>query len=202
VGFKRSLDPANIWSQLSAYMDFEAPPEGFESLFVVSLFDQRQIAFYRKADKTEIILTEFTGRVREGFEDALDVDKLKEGGASILASGPIELQGRMVDSITFIGGVAAGTGQVAEDGAPGGLQGKILETFGLMPEAPPHFPEGTPILHLRFSGDSDSGGTLLVVRAPTSELLDAAALEALFEPFDLWSRVDSAPKPPPMTEDL
>lgn len=201
VGFKRSLDPDNIWSQLSAYMDFEVPPEGFEPLFVVSFFDQRQVAFYRPSDMTEVILMEFTGRVREGFEEAFDPEKLKQGGSVDIVPGTVELQGREVQMVTFRGGAAAGSMAADQGEHKTGLQGRVLELFGLLPEDPPVFPDNTPILQLRFSGESDSGGTLLVVRSPTEVPLTGAELEELFAPFDLWSRVDSAPKPPPMTED-
>jgi len=201
IGFKRSLDPQNIWAQLSAYMDFESPPEGFEPLFVMSFFDQRQIAFYRPEDMTEVILMEYTGRVREGFEDAFDVDNLKESGSLVVEQGTMVLQGREVQTVSFSGGAAAGAMPADAGERKTGLQGKLLKTFGLLPEDPPVFRKDTPILHLRFSGDSDSGGTLLVVRAPTEAPLTQADLEALFVPFDLWSQVDSAPKPPAMPQE-
>lgn len=202
VGFKRSIEPANVWGQLSAYMSFEDPPEGFEPLFVVSFFDQRQVAFYRASDLTEVIVMEFTGRVREGFEDAFDVDKLAAEGASEVTEGVLQLQGHEVPFVTFVGGAAAGSGAAARVEQRDGLQGTLLEALGLLPDEPPVFPEGTPIMHLRFSGAADSGGTLLIVRAPTLAVPTEAELEALFAPFDLWSRVGSAPLPPVNPEEL
>lgn len=196
VGVKRSLDTGNVWSQLAAYMDFESPPAGFEALFVVSFFDQRQIAFYRVEDNTEVILMEYTGRVREGFEDAFDVDKLKEGGSLVVSRDQIMLQGREVEAIRFSGGKAAGAGQAPDEESSNSLQGRVLRLFGLMPENLPTFQLDTPIIHLRFSGDSDSGGTLIIVRSPTDAPLSSEDLDQLFIPFDLWSQVDSAPKPP------
>jgi len=197
VGVKRSLQPDNVWAQLSAYLGFEAPPEGFEALFVVPFFDQRQIAFYRTSDNTEVILEEFSSRVREDFDDAFSVDELIASGARGVTAGAYELQGRQVEYVTFRGGAEAALGATRSPEERGGIQAWILDTFGLAPVDPPLFPLDTPIVRLRFSGASDSGGTVLMVRSPTSVALTQAELEALFAPFDLWSRVDSAPPPPP-----
>lgn len=197
VGVKRSLQPENVWAQLSAYVDFEAPPEGFQALFVVPFFDQRQIAFYRVADKTEVILEEYSSRMREDFDEAFSVAKLIEGGARSVKTGTLRLQGRDVEYVTFLGGETAAKGGTRAPEERGGLQGWILETFALAPEDPPVFPLDTPILRMRFSGASDSGGTVLMVRSPGAEPMTAAQLEDLFTPFDLWSRVDSTPAPPP-----
>nr|MBC8451366.1 hypothetical protein [Planctomycetota bacterium] len=121
VGVKRSLQPENVWAQLSAYVDFEAPPEGFQALFVVPFFDQRQIAFYRVADKTEVILEEYSSRMREDFDEAFSVAKLIEGGARSVKTGTLRLQGRDVEYVTFLGGETAAKGGTRAPEERGGL---------------------------------------------------------------------------------
>lgn len=196
LGVKTSLEPGRVWTELSAYMDFETPPKGFKSLFVVPFFDQRQIAFYREADKTHVMLQEYSGRVREDFDDAFDVEILKAGGATEIESGSFKLQGREVAFVRFLGG-AAGNQEMPKAGeVRSGMQGMILDAFNMLPEDPPTFPVGTPLIRMRFSGVNDNGGTLIMVRAPTLAVMTVADLSDLFAPFDLWSQVDSAPKAP------
>lgn len=195
LGMRNALQPDNVWSQLHAYLGFEDPPEGYAPLFEVAFFDQRQISFYREADHALVVVQEFTSRVREDFDDALDPEKLSADGL-IVEHATIELQGRAVELNTVLGDTSTSAGDVERlhDSLPGRLLGKL----GLVPDDLPTFPTDTPVHQIRFSGANDGGGTLLVVRAPTSAPMTAQELEELFAPFDLWAFVDSAPAAPPM----
>lgn len=195
LGFRNALQPDNVWSQLHAYMDFEAPPEGFTPLFEVSFFDQRQIAFYRTADRTQVVLQEFTSRVREDFDEAFDKDVVEQDGTEVIESGTLELQGRPVEYIMFLGDGGDELDHI--DSIKTSRRGKLLDWLGLLPKDLPVFATHTPVYQLRFSGANDGGGTLLIVRAPTIAPLKPADFEALFAPFDLWAFVDSAPVAPP-----
>ena len=197
LGFRNALRPENVWGQLSAYMEFEVPPEGFAPLFEVSFFDQRQIAFYRESDRTQVVLQEFSSRVREDFDEALDSEILTAGGATNVETGELVLQGRTVTFARFLPAPDAEAPL-----APGRtIPGRLLESLGLLPADVPTFRTDTPVHLLRFSGLNDGGGTVLSVRAPTPTPLTPMDLEELFAPFDLWAKVDSAPAGPLPPED-
>ena len=171
-------------------VDPEAPPEGYRALFVLPFFDQRQIAFYRESDSAQVLLQEYSGRVREDFDLAFDVEHLEGlAGVGMVEAGTLTLQGREVEVVRFVGA------EVLEPEATreGGLRGWIVDTFDLRPADLPDFRRDTPVVRIRFSGDADAGGTTLNLRAPTSEPFTEADLEELLAPFDLWTRVGSAP---------
>ena len=192
LGVKNALAPENVWGQLSAYMgfDLEQPPAGYVPLFVLPFFDQRQIAFYRESDQTQVLLQEYSGRTREDFDLAFDVEALEAmEGIGEVEAVLLTLQGREVEAVRFVGAENLEPEATRE----GGVRGWIVETFDLAPEDLPVFRRDTPVVRIRFSGGADFGGTTLNVRAPSATPLDEAALEDFFEPFDLWSRVDSAP---------
>ena len=105
LSVKRALAPGNVWGQLSAYMGVEpeAPPEGYRALFVLPFFDQRQIAFYRESDNAQVLLQEYSGRVREDFDLAFDVEHLEAlDGVGLVEAGTLTLQGREVDVVRFV----------------------------------------------------------------------------------------------------
>ena len=196
MGFRNSLDPDNVWGQLSAYLKFDSPPAGFAPLFEVSFFDQRQISFYLVADNTQILVQEYSSRVREDFDDAISVDKLREKGAVQVQAGSMELQGHAVPYVTFLGGPANDTGLADAESLRSDLRGRVLDALNMLPDELPQFRTDTPLYQFQFSGKNDAGGTLLSVRAPSPAPLTAADFDALFAPFDLWAYVDSAPAGP------
>jgi len=192
LSVKRALAPGNVWGQLSAYMGVEpeAPPEGYRALFVLPFFDQRQIAFYRESDNAQVLLQEYSGRVREDFDLAFDVEHLEAlDGVGLVEAGTLTLQGREVDVVRFVGAEVL----EPEPRREGGLRGWVVETFDLRPEDMPEFRRDTPVVRIRFSGSGDAGGTTLNLRAPTGEPFTEADLEELLAPFDLWTKVGSAP---------
>ena len=193
LSVKNALAPANVWGQLSAYvgLDPEAPPEGYRPLFVLPFFDQRQIAFYRASDETQVLVQEYSGRVREDFDLAFDVEHLAGlPGIGQAAADTLTLQGREVEAVRFLGAEELEPEAVNE----GGLRGWIVDTFDLRPDDLPVFRRDTPVVRIRFSGAGDAGGTTLNVRSATARPLTEADLEELLAPFDLWRHVDSAPQ--------
>jgi hypothetical protein len=193
LGIKSAQTPEAVWSQLHAYMEFEGDPEGFEPLFVVPFFDSRQIVFYRVSDNALVFIQEYSGRERESFDEALDLEFVASlEGYTGVSEGTLMLQEREVDFVRFTDSGTFRNASAAGDGvrdwllnALGMEQHKIAEIVDSDQPA--------AVIRIRFSGEADAGGTILVVRSHDAKPMNQASLEALFQPFDLWAHVGSAP---------
>ncbi|MDG1499483.1 MAG: hypothetical protein P8N31_02525 [Planctomycetota bacterium] len=201
LGIKAAQAPEAVWSQLHAYMDFEGQPEGFEPLFVVPFFDSRQIVFYRDVDKALVFVQEFSGRERETFDEALDPVFVESiDGYDEVTSGTLLLQGREVDFVRY-----TDRGTFENPSAPGdGAREWLLSALGMQQHNIADIMDSDQpavVVRIRFSGDADQGGTMLMVRTQGTTPMDEPALEDLFQDFDLWAHVGSAPVFIPPTEE-
>ena len=201
LGIKSAQVPEAVWSQLHAYMEFEGEPEGFAPLFVVPFFDSRQIVFYRESDKALVFVQEFSGRERETFDESLDAEFIDAiDGYDQVTSGTLTLQEREVDFVRY-----TDRGTFENPSAPGdGVRDWLLDTLGMeQHDISGVMDSGQPaaVVRIRFSGDADQGGTMLMVRTQGTAPMDVPALEDLFQPFDLWAHVGSAPVFVPPVED-
>jgi hypothetical protein len=193
LGVKAAQSPDAVWGQLRTYMDFEGEPDGFAPLYVVPFFDSRQVVFYRESDTTLVFVQEYSGRERDRFDEALDVEFVAaQDSAEDASAGTLTLQDREVDYVRFTyPGDFLATASTDE-----GFRTWLLEKLGMQRHEISDIVDSTKpsaTLRLRFSTAADVGGTILMVSSTGTEQLDEAALEELFAPFDLWAHVGSTP---------
>jgi hypothetical protein len=118
-----------------------------------------------------------------------------------VTSGTLMLQDREVDFVRY-----TDRGTFENPSAPGdGAREWLLGALGMEQHNIADImdsDQSAAVVRIRFSGEADQGGTMLMVRTLGTKPMDEPALEDLFQDFDLWARVGSAPVFVPLPEDL
>jgi hypothetical protein len=174
------LLPEAVWSRLQKHVAFAEQPKGYGTLFVLPFEGGFQTGIYRESDGVTLFLKEFTERGTP-FE-ALDTEELaSHSDDSGLTSGTMTLQGQEVSFVRYL-----------DSGTAKSYSSEDLELRDLLRVSAitdPKMPATVTRILLR---DHDgAAGTALIVRNSSSNeqagvLMDEAALEILFQPFDLW----------------